>query len=154
MKHPIPKRIASLSLALVVLFSLPQCAAKRSLKVDFFPEKKLIIDHKAEIPELTDEVPFVIYDLSLRENSLFVYVRYRAGDSLDDFELVTNGMYTKTLPPILPVFLKHKPAPGQRGKTVMQELVFDISETQKYGTDKLILRLAGYPDVIVYNFSK
>jgi|GEM_PF-1069372 len=127
----------------------PQCKSTRPVQSGFYPEKELIIDYDMELSEETDN-NFEIYDVSMHDGKLYIYVRYRAGEVLDDFELVTNGLLTKTYPPLVPLVLKRNPSGTEGRKLVMEELIFDVSKARQWTEDQVIFRLLGYPNVIIY----
>ncbi len=142
-------RIQSL-LFLFLAFCLFQCKTGKQAQSSFFPEKKLVIDYDYQFPDQKDP-GFEIYDVSIRGNALYIYVRYQGGEDPDSYELITNGLYTKTLPPMVPLYLKREPAGSAvRDRTIMQELIFDVQEARQWADDEVIFRLVGYPNVIIY----
>lgn len=137
----------------MVLLLGTQCKSTRPVQSGFYSEKELIIDYNMELPEETDS-QFEIYDVSIHDGKLSVYVRYHAGEILDDFELLTNGLITKTYPPMVPLVLKRNPRSSERTKLVMEELIFDVSKARQWADDQIIFRLLGYPNVIIYRIRK
>ncbi|HDR88736.1 MAG TPA: hypothetical protein ENN63_03800 [Bacteroidetes bacterium] len=137
----------------MILLLGTQCKSTRPVQSGFYSEKELIIDYDMELPEETDS-HVEIYDVSIHDGKLYIYVRYRAGEVLDDFELFTNGLLTKTYPPMVPLVLKRNPSGTKGEKTVMEELIFDVSKARQWSDDQIIFRLLGYPNVIIYRISK
>ena len=79
--------------------------------------------------------------LSLKGDELSVFVNYSGGCKEHSFELISNGMYAKSLPPQLMLCLKHTSNDDMCKKLVMQELKFNISKIKYQGGKSVVVKL-------------
>jgi hypothetical protein len=77
----------------------------------------------------------------VNENILSVYVNYSGGCKPHVFDLVSNGMYSKSLPPQISVCLKHANNGDACRKLIMRELKFDISKLKYAGNKTVVVKL-------------
>lgn len=79
--------------------------------------------------------------LSLNGDVLSVFVNYSGGCKEHTFELISNGMYAKSMPPQISLCLKHTNNEDMCKKLVVQELKFNISKIKYERSKSLVVRL-------------
>jgi iron only hydrogenase large subunit-like protein len=79
--------------------------------------------------------------LSINGDVLSVFVNYSGGCKLHLFELYTDGMYAKSLPPQVTIFLKHIDNGDACRELIMQELKFDISKLKYPNQHTVVVKL-------------
>lgn len=140
--------------SILVMIFLVQCKGSREVvNSSFFPVKEITIDYEFDLPEKLDE-NHEVYGVTLKGDILSLNVKYYYGEELHDFKLITNGLYQKTLPPVVHLYLASTEKGGEPEKLVFQEIQFDISSIKQWGTDQIVLRILGYPNVVIYRFDK
>ncbi len=111
--------------------------------------KKVIIDRSmTPVPPIDD---LKITKVEILQNLLTITFSY-SGTAGDDFDLIFNGMYMKSLPPQATVRLKQVKKSGEVG-TQTKTMVFDVEPMKSNGTE-LHIKLGGFPDKIVYKYSE
>lgn len=101
--------------------------------------KNVIVDSNLDIANIGGALTNVD-SLAISGDVLSVFVEYSGGYKKHSFDLFSNGMYAKSLPPKLTLFLKHTDNDdGCRG-LINQELKFNISAI-KY-TSSLSIKVA------------
>lgn len=101
--------------------------------------KKAVMDTGADMASTGS--PYKVDSLSISGNILSVFVNYAGGCKEHSFDLVSDGMYAKSLPPQLSLCLKHTGNDDMCKKLVKQELKFDVSGLQYKGGNTVILKL-------------
>ena len=100
---------------------------------DFDVVKELILDTKVDIGNIGG-VQTNIDSLKINGDILSIFVNYSGGCMKHDFSLYTNGMYSKSLPPKVTLFLKHINNDDACRELVMNELKFDIKQLKSTGS--------------------
>ena len=113
------------------------------------PVKKVVIDRSMIPVPPIDELKISKAEIS--QNLLTITFSY-SGTADDDFDLIFNGMYNKSLPMQATVRLKQVKKSGEVG-TQTKTMIFDVAQMKAGGTE-LHITLAGYPDKIVYKYSE
>jgi hypothetical protein len=101
--------------------------------------KKATVDAGADMGSTGSA--YKIDSLAISGNILSVFVNYSGGCKEHSFELVSNGMYAKSMPPQLSLCLKHSGNDDQCKKLVMQELKFDVSELRYKPGNTVVLKI-------------
>ena len=87
--------------------------------------------------------PFKVTDLQIKGSILAVSVEYSGGTAKHKFDLYTNMMIMKSMPPKLNVFLQHNANEDQAEALISKTLLFDISVVnQQY--EKMIISINNY----------
>ncbi|MCG3164253.1 MAG: hypothetical protein POELPBGB_00007 [Bacteroidia bacterium] len=102
--------------------------------------KKVIVDPNRETPE-TKGKTYRIKTYSIEGNILSIEVSYRGGCGQHNFELYSNGLLKKSLPPQIDVYLEHKKENETCSEDIKQTLQFDISPLRKPGNELIILNI-------------
>ena len=113
------------------------------------PIKKVVIDNSIVSVPPIDELKISKAEIS--QNLLTVTFSY-LGTADDDFDLIFNGMYNKSMPMQATVRLKQVKKSGKEGIQT-KTMVFDVAPMKANGTE-LHIKLAGYPDKIIYKYSE
>jgi hypothetical protein len=103
------------------------------------PVKKATIDPNTDMA--VTGTPYKVDSLHLNKDTLSVFVNYSGGCKKHFFQLISNGMYAKSLPPQLDLCLKHSDNEDLCKKLVMQELKFDVSGLKYKGSNSVILKI-------------
>jgi len=113
------------------------------------PVKKVVIDRSmTPVPAIDD---LKISSASISQSFLTVTFSYTGTDD-DDFDLIFNGMYMKSLPPQATVRLKQVKKSGEVG-TQTKTMIFDVEQMKSNGTE-LHIKLDGFSDKLVYKYSE
>ncbi len=113
------------------------------------PVKKVVIDRSmTPVPAIDD---LKISNATISQNLLTVTFSF-TGTADDDFDLIFNGMYMKSLPPQATVRLKQVKKSGEVG-TQTKTMIFDVASMKSNGTE-LHIKLDGWPDKIIYKYSE
>ena len=96
-----------------------------------------------------------INEVVLNGNILKLSIGYTGGCTQHQFDLIGNGMISKSLPPIRSIYLIHKTNEEESCKRAMYDtLYFDISNLayQKSNGSVIKLNLADWKEQITYTF--
>lgn len=85
--------------------------------------------------------PYKIDSLFIKDDILSIFINYSGGCKEHAFQLVSNGMYAKSMPPQLFLCLKHNANDDQCKKMILKELRFDVSDLKYKGSNTVILKL-------------
>lgn len=102
--------------------------------------KSVIVDSNLDIAAIGG-ASTIIDSLAIKADVLSIFVNYSGGCKDHGFDLYSNGMYAKSLPPKLTLFLKHTDNDDGCRSLISQELKFNISAV-KY-TSSLSLKVGG-----------
>ena len=130
----------------IILFIIFAISCKTTLNVlqidkDFNPRTENIVGHK-------------ITGHQINGNELKIYIEYSGKCKNHEFELKSNGMYLKSNPPKLPLYLTHVYKAKQCDDLVKDSLLFDVSSA-KYNKNKpgeTIITISGYITPIKYSY--
>lgn len=100
--------------------------------------KNVIVDSNLDIATIGGALTNVD-SLAIKGDVLSIFVNYSGGCKDHSFDLYSNGMYAKSLPPKLTLFLKHTDNDDGCRSLISQELKFNISAV-KY-TSSLSLKV-------------
>lgn len=95
-------------------------------------------------PELD---PFTVTDLQVKGSILAVTVQYSGGSKQHHFNLYTNMMMMKSMPPKLNVFLQHDSNGDRAEGLISKTLLFDLSAINQH-YEKMIISINNYPHSI------
>jgi hypothetical protein len=102
--------------------------------------KKVIVDPNREIPEAKGKT-YRIKSFSIAGDILSIDVSYRGGCGQHTFELYSNGLLKKSLPPQIDVYLEHKKENETCTEDIKQTLKFDISSLKNANYDLIVLNI-------------
>lgn len=124
--------------------------AEKTTKVEKVnPVKKVVIDRSMiPIPPI-DDLKITKVDIA---GSFLTITFSFSGTANDDFDLVFNGMYMKSLPPQATIRLKQIKK-SEKQTTQTKTMIFDVEPMKSNGTE-LHLKLDGFPDKIIYKYSE
>ncbi len=101
--------------------------------------KDIIIDPKLDAANLGGSGTS-IDSISVKGDILSIFATYGGGCKKHIFDLYSTGIYAKSLPPQLTIYLKHVNNDDRCKKLVIQELKFNIAAV-KYKRGSLIIKL-------------
>ena len=85
---------------------------------------------------------YTVDSLAIKGNILSVFVNYSGGCQEHSFELLSDGLIAKSMPPQVTVCLRHNNNGDACRKLVMQELKFDVSAVKyKSGDGTTVIKL-------------
>lgn len=102
--------------------------------------KKVIVDPNRETPE-TKGKTYRIKSYSIEGNILSIEVSYRGGCGQHNFELYSNGLLKKSLPPQIDVYLEHQKENETCSEDIKQTLKFDIAALKNTNYDLIVLNI-------------
>ena len=117
----------------IPLFSF-QCKKKKDLIKNEITEEGIPAELKSEIPAIrivrsmpTETDLFQVKGVAIKDNIISIDVQYSGGSKEHTFELFSNQMLMKSLPPKMNLFLQHQ-ANGDLAKALKTEtLLFDLT---------------------------
>ena len=115
-------------------------------------EKVLIVDG-GYLPNNTTEKLYTIESHSIKNDQLILAIEYTGKCKKHQFDLITQGMYLKSNPPKLHLFLRDIHNDNSCNDRVKDTLSFNISEAKynnTYETNVVLLILSGYDTPIRY----
>lgn len=95
--------------------------------------KNVIVDSNLDIANIGG-ASINVDSLAITGDVLSVFVNYSGGCKEHSFDLFSNGMYAKSLPPKLTLFLKHTDNDDGCRSLISQELKFNISAIKYTGS--------------------
>jgi len=102
--------------------------------------KNVTVDPAADM--VNTGAPYSVDSVGISGDILSVFVNYSGGCKDHSFELLSNGMFAKSLPPQVTVCLKHTNNDDACRKLVMQELKFNVSGIKyKSGNGTTVIKL-------------
>ncbi len=101
--------------------------------------KNAIVD--AETDMANTGAMYTVDSIKINNDTLSVFVNYSGGCKEHSFDLYSNGMYAKSLPPQLSLCLKHTNNGDACRKLVMKELKFTINNLKYPGKNTVVLKL-------------
>lgn len=78
---------------------------------------------------------YTVDSMTVKDNILSVFVKYSGGCKEHSWDLISNGMYAKSMPPQLTVCLKHTNNGDACRELIMKEIKFNIAKL-KYASSK------------------
>ena len=99
----------------------------------------------------TDKPAYKIASASITGNILSLNVSYTGGCAEHLFELISNGLYAKSLPPQITVYLKHQ-SDDTCDKTIEKTIPYDISKLQYPGQNTLLIKIITFKEKIAYKY--
>jgi len=101
---------------------------------------KVIIDNNRPAPE-TKGKTYRIKSFSVKGDILSIDVTYKGGCGQHSFELFSNGLLKKSLPPQYDVYLEHRKENETCNEDVARTLQFDLSPLNRQGSPKIIVNI-------------
>lgn len=135
---------------LIILLLFVACKAKKEVsKGPQLQVKELIVDK--ELYPVEDET-FSISAASIDGDILTLEVSYHGGKAFHDFELLFNGIYMKSMPPQVNLFLKHSHTPENCEKLISESVHYNLKNLRLGERGTVIIRLAGYTEKLEYTY--
>lgn len=100
--------------------------------------KKIIVEQGHAVNE---EKTYTINSFSVEADVLTLNLTYKGGCGKHNFELYSNGLLMKSLPPQLDVILEHRQENETCTDEKKQTLKFDLAPIKKPGNPKVILNI-------------
>lgn len=99
----------------------------------------------------TDKPTYNIASALVTGNILSLNVSYAGGCAEHSFELVSNGLYAKSLPPQTTVYLRHQ-SDDTCDKTIEKTVSYDISKLKYPGQNTLLIKIITFKEKIAYKY--
>jgi hypothetical protein len=115
--------------------------------------QKLIIQDKY-VPA-KGNAPYSILEGSIKKDVLTLIVQYGGGCKEHFFELYSNGLFLKKIPPRLNLFLEHKPNEDFCRKLVVDTLTFDLLNGRFPNKEKgyeIEIEIDSYSNILHYKY--
>lgn len=113
--------------------------------------KDAIVDPSADLTNTG--AAYTIDSLKINGDILSLFINYSGGCNEHTFELFSNGMYAKSLPPQLSVCLRHTNNGEACRELINQELKFNVTKFRYPGKNTVVLKL-GDKQRITYTFKQ
>lgn len=136
-----------LLMLVAIVFAVTQppmhCSGKKNK-----PDPAPVAVPKARIDASVDPsafpATFTLDSLKINHDTLSAFVNYSGGCAEQQFDLLSNGLFAKSMPPQLTIGLLHDRKGDQCRALVMKELRFDITAFRRPGSTQgtVILKLA------------
>ncbi|MBL0328082.1 MAG: hypothetical protein IPP64_01355 [Bacteroidetes bacterium] len=84
---------------------------------------------------------YSVENILIKGDVLSVFISHSGGCKDHTFELISNGMYAKSMPPQLSLCLKHTNNEDMCKKLILKELKFNISKIKYQGSKSLLVKL-------------
>jgi hypothetical protein len=99
----------------------------------------IFVDASADIS--STGAMYRIDSVKIIRDVLSVFVNYSGGCKEHHFDLISNGVYTKSSPPQIALCLKHINNEDMCRKLIMKELKFNISKIKCKGSKSLLVKI-------------
>lgn len=128
----------------------------------FEPEPEEKKANQAEIkplsynPKIVPDMLGAHYDIENAElsgNQLHITISYSGGCKEHEFNLYHNKMISKSMPPILNIFLTHENNGDECEQYITKEIIFDVSTLEKDFPElkQIKLQLSNFENTLMYN---
>lgn len=148
------RRVKLLTLGII---SLGLMSSKCEKKVDEMANEETAVPKlmvNMDYQPSKDMAPFTIKSAAVKEDFLTVTVEYSGGCETHNFNLISRGMYMKSMPPQLPIMLDHDNNGDACREVKSEKLVFDLKPA-RYGNEtsgEVHLRLDGWDEKLIYKY--
>ena len=95
---------------------------------------------------------YKIKSATIARNILSLNISYTGGCKEHSFELISNGLYAKSLPPQITTYLKHQSNDDTCEKIIEKTITYDISKLQYPGQHTLLIKIITFKEKTVYNY--
>ena len=137
---------------IIIYFSLIACHQKEIAKTSTPPPpantapasevaSEIIINATADMND--KGAGYNVDSVKIKDDILSVFVNYSGGCKPHTWDLISNRMYTKSLPPQVEVVLKHANNNDNCRRLSFRELKFNVAKL-KYSSNKMIVM--NYPE--------
>ncbi len=96
---------------------------------------------------------FTFRQINLTDSILTLVVNYSGGCKEHQFDLISGGVYAKSYPPQLTLFLSHVDSGDVCRQQIFDTLSYDVSNVQYPGAKELILRLNNTKETLRYQYN-
>lgn len=101
-----------------------------------------------------NRIEFTVEGALIKNDSLIVSVAYSGGCEAHQFELYTNGLMAKSLPPQLNLTLVHTSKQDNCRNLIRSNQSFSIDTLSTLYQNKMLLRIANYDKPLLYQPTK
>ncbi len=118
---------------------------KQQAKIEI---KNAIVDPQVDMAN--KGAAYTIDSISIAGDILSVFINYTGGCKEHSFDLYSNKMYGKSLPPQLSLCLRHSDEGDACRELIMKELKFNVSNLKYPGKTTLILKIGDKRATYIY----
>ena len=142
----------------VILFCLvlfySECNSAKKVQLTVKQDK---IEHPGVIIDNTfmpgnNKSTYKIKSATITGDLLSLNVNYTGGCKEHSFELISNGLYAKSLPPQITVYLKHQSNDDTCEKIIEKTITYDISKLQYPGQHTLLIKIITFKEKTAYKY--
>ena len=101
--------------------------------------KDAIVDPETDL--MNTGAAYTVDSLRINGDILSIFINYSGGCSEHSFDLYSNGMYAKSLPPQLSLCLRHTNNDDACRELISQELKFNIIKLRYPGKNTVVLKI-------------
>jgi hypothetical protein len=140
---------------ILILFFLCSCKTKNkvlesSSKENSLKAIDLLIDKNYQ--EKKQDKSFGVNYAEIQDNQLILEINYSGGCAEHGFQLTSNGMWAKSYPPQMFLYINHNSNDDKCRELVSKKLYFNIESAQYSGTNLVILKIENYKNQIEYKY--
>ena len=137
-------------LFIILLLTGTSCHQKKLAKTTPDAEVKMVIvDQNYNVKDSI--VNYTIDSAKTNGDILSLFINYSGGCKTHSFDLYSNSLYAKSLPPQTTVYLKHKNNGDACRELIIEELRFNISQL-KYSGKKTVIINVGKNHRVYYSY--
>ncbi len=96
--------------------------------------------------------PFSYGSVQIQGDSLLIAVQYSGGCKAHEWNMYTTGMYSKTFPPKIEVYLQHTSNQDFCKALIRETLVFDLKNVRYEGSKEVEIQLNDFIDFLNYKY--
>lgn len=141
----------TLLIALSVLIIAGCHCKKKAGKTDLtkFETKEVKID--PSVMEFPDTLDYTIKEAAIEGDELKMKVEFKGGCGEHTFDMVFNGMYMKSLPLKITVFIDHKAKDEKCDEEIISDLSFNLKPVRR-GEKPMFIKIIGYDEALKYEY--
>ncbi|HBF88443.1 MAG TPA: hypothetical protein DDX39_07370 [Bacteroidales bacterium] len=125
------------------------CQKKNSKSKKEDSVKSIIVNKDYSLPS---EFDYVIESANLVDSILTIDVKYKGGCGEHSFELLFNGMYAKSMPPQVGLYLQHSVKTETCEKEITEKIKFNIRAIKYKNSKSVVVKISNYSEKITYNY--
>lgn len=153
------KKFLVVVFSVFVVITLTQCKSKSNKSRIVNDSRTAQAEKKEDVEKVVIDTeyqyakgPYRIKDFSINGDILSITISYKNACNDDDFNLYSSGMFMKSMPPQVNVFLDLKRSTGTCEENAEKTLKFDISALKYQGGNKVVVNINSHENKVDYNY--
>lgn len=145
------RRILHLFSIILIISFIAGCCAKKTGKCDSKDTvmKSVILNKNYSLPA---EFDYIIERASITDSILSIDVKYFDGNGEHKFDLLFNGNYAKSMPPIAGFYLNHTSTGENGDKEITETLKFNIAPAKYNSGNSMYVKISNYSEKLKYEY--